>query len=151
MDFRGWGLAACAALMMPLKKALLDSSWLLFHRFSWISEDFMRFHEFHAFSWIYMYSCDFMNFKRFHGFHGSEVDFNDFMHLHGFWFISKHLAGWPGWLAAGCWLDGEEEGFKEVPHARRSGEVGGYSIYRIWRLGWLGWAGLAGWLFHRFL
>ena len=30
--------------MMALKKPLLDSSWLLFHRFSWISEDFMRFH-----------------------------------------------------------------------------------------------------------
>ena len=30
--------------MMPLKKPLLDPSWLLFHRFSWISKDFMRFH-----------------------------------------------------------------------------------------------------------
>ena len=29
--------------MMPLKKPLLDPSWLLFHRFSWISEDFIDF------------------------------------------------------------------------------------------------------------
>ena len=36
--------------MLPLKKPLLDSSWLFFHPFSLISEDFMRFHEFHAFT-----------------------------------------------------------------------------------------------------
>ena len=41
--------------MMPLKKPLLDSSWLLFHRFSSISEDLMRFHKIHAFSSILMY------------------------------------------------------------------------------------------------
>ena len=43
------------------------------------------------------------------------------------------MAGWPGWLAAGCWLDGEEEeeGFKEFPHARRSGEVGGYLLVGV--------------------
>ena len=54
----------------PDSVILLDPSWLFFHRFSWISEDFMRFHGFHAFSWIYMY------FLRFH-----EIswDFMDFM------------------------------------------------------------------------
>ena len=40
-DFRGRRFAAFANGMMPLKKPLLDPSWLLFHRFLWISEDFI--------------------------------------------------------------------------------------------------------------
>ena len=52
-------MAAFAAEMMPIKKPLLDSSWLLFHRFSWISKDFMRFHGFNVI-------CISKGFMRFH-------------------------------------------------------------------------------------
>ena len=68
-----------------------------------------------------------MDFPKFYGFCVFlrilciHIDFDKFLKI---------------WLAAGCWLDGEEEGFKDVSHARRSGEVGGF--LKIWLAGcWL--------------
>ena len=74
LDFKGPGLAtlwrpvaACGNEVLPLKKPLLDPSWLLFHRFSWIFMILSYFIDFYDF---YKFSKDFM---RFHGFQGSGV------------------------------------------------------------------------------
>ena len=87
--------------MMPLKKPLLDSSWLLFLRFSWISSISMNFDVF-------------LRIWRLAG-------------LAGVWLAGLLMAGC--WLLAGRMM--RRRGSKVVPHARRSGEVGGFSFRLI--------------------
>ena len=79
--------------VLPFKEPLLDPSWLPFHRFSWISNNFFRFHEF---PWIWgfqpvgAFADGMMPLKKpllgpswllFHGF--SQIS-EDFIRFHGF-------------------------------------------------------------------
>ena len=58
-------------------------------------------------------------------FQGCNYGFDVFLKISCIYiYFDKFLKIW----LAGCWLDGEEEGFKDVSHARRSGEVGGLSV-----------------------
>lgn len=54
MDFRWNRVWACAIDALPLKKPLLDLSWILLHRFLRIAYVFIRFHEI---SWIPGVEC----------------------------------------------------------------------------------------------
>ena len=108
--------------MLPLKKPLLDPSWLLFHRFSWISEDFMRFY---GFPWI---SRDFMDFHRFRCPRSQDVcKRNDSLKET---FTRSQLAA-----VSSIFMD--FRGFHRFIDS---------SNHRIWRLGWLARLGWAGWL-----
>ena len=143
-DFRGRGFRGlCRHFedgMMPLKKPLLDSSWLLssihrIWRLGWLARlGCLAAWLFNGFSWI---SIDFF---RFHGFQGSGVSRHLPTFANGMMPLKKPLLD-PSWLLFHrfSWIS---EDFIDSSIHRIIGS-GGWA-------GWLGWAGLAGWLFHRF-
>ena len=100
--------------------------WRL-HEISWISCIFMDLHVFLTISW------DFMDFM---GFRGRRLILSiSCIYIDSDLFLKIWLAGLAGWLAAGCWLDGEEEGFQG--YLTRSTLWRGRWIIIIIIIGWL--------------